>query len=163
MLVIDSALLPIASALLLTIHLYYQLYSIPSRNGGGEENEIHYQKELFLLTLKKHRQTRFLKCTELNQSHFQSHFGKGSFLRGLFHKSPIFKKTKTKQNRKVETTAFKNNLKWVNNVSYLHPFPLTPQVFLTPMGSLVGVEKELEISGFDQCNMLGAEHKVKRK
>ena len=31
------------------------------------------------------------------------------------------------------------------------------------MGWLVGVEKWLEISGFDQCNMLGAEHKVKRK
>lgn len=46
---------------------------------------------------------------------------------------------------------------------FLIPLPPHTSGFLTGMGSLVGVEKELEISGSDQCNMLGAEHKVKRK
>lgn len=53
----------------------------------------------------------------------------------------------------------------INTFSIKTSPPLAPWGLLIWWGWVVGEEEEkwLEISGFDQCNMLGAERKVKRK
>lgn len=105
---------------------------------------------------------RGFKKQELNYWHFQSHLGKGSFVKGLFTEVK-------KNNRKVERIAVENNNLFlilcisINNFFYVSPSPTCTSGFLIWMGWVVGVEKWLEILGFDQCSMLGAEHKVKRK